>query len=53
MRDLEAEIGCPKCGTLYAQVFRVQRNELVWDHETVPPDAPAYCTRCSTVLERR
>ena len=53
MRILEAEIGCPKCHTLYAQVFRVQRNEMVWDHEKVPADAPVICPLCQTVLERR
>jgi len=53
MKELEAEISCPKCRTLYAQVYRVQRNETVWEHETVPPDAPKYCTRCDTVLERK
>jgi len=53
MRMIEAELWCPTCHTLYAQIFRVQRNETVWEHEKVPADAPSVCTRCETVLERR
>ena len=53
MKDLEAVIWCPSCHTFYAQVFRVQKNETVWVHETDPADVPARCTRCETVLERQ
>ncbi len=53
MREKEAELWCPTCRTLYGQVFRVQKNEVVWTHETEPADLPARCTRCETVIERR
>jgi len=52
-KELESEIHCPACHTLYGEIFRVQQNETVWSHETVPPEVPKYCTRCDTVLERR
>lgn len=52
-KELEAEIHCPACHTLYGEIFRVQLNETVWGHETVPSEVPKYCTRCDTVLERR
>lgn len=52
MKELEAEIWCPKCHTPYAQVFRVQRGNGVWEHEKEPAQAPSICSLCSTVLER-
>ncbi len=53
IREKEAELWCPICRTLYGQVFRVQKNEVVWTHETEPAEIPARCTRCETVIERR
>jgi len=53
MRELEAELWCPACHTLYAQLFRVQRREGIWEHETEPASFPHVCTRCETIVERR
>ena len=52
MRELEAEIGCPKCRTLYAQVFRVEMREGIFRNVTEPEHPPVRCTRCETILER-
>ena len=52
-RELEAEIHCPVCRTLYGQVWRVQKNETIWTHETEPAEVPVRCTRCETILERK
>lgn len=51
-RELECEIWCPKCHTLYAQVFRVHTAAGHWEHEKEPSSSPSACTLCHTVLER-
>lgn len=53
VKEKEAEIWCPACHTLYAQLFRVQISHDVWAHETDPADVPSRCSRCQTILERR
>ena len=52
-RELEAEVHCPDCRSLYGQIFRVQKNETLWTHETEPAVLPINCPRCETILERK
>ncbi len=49
----EADIWCPSCHSLYAQVFRVQVTKDVFEHVTEPSMVPSICNRCQVVLERR
>lgn len=52
LKEFECEIGCKACGTLYAQVFRVQTREGVWENMKEPAPAPSVCTVCGNLLER-
>ena len=52
-REHEADLWCPKCETLYARVFRIERGPAVWEHEQEPSDAPKYCPDCRVPIERK
>ncbi len=52
-KELEADIFCRGCRTMYAQLFRVEIREGIYSHVTEPADVPERCTRCQTILERK
>lgn len=53
MSEREGTIWCPRCRTLYGELYREPINETVWTHVTVPAVMPTYCSLCECPTERR
>lgn len=52
MKELEAEIWCPRCKLSYGKVFRIEVSNG-WIHEQVPNPIPKYCSICEQPTERK
>lgn len=51
-KQLDAECWCPKCRTLYGQIYRVRINHDTWRNEAVG-SMPKYCALCEVPVERK
>jgi len=52
MREVEAEIWCPRCKHYVGIVWRV-KTDIGWTHESEPDPMPKRCTVCEGVTERK
>lgn len=52
-RELECELWCLRCRLSYAQIFRVQVRDGIWEHRREPAVVPTHCTVCNDVIVRR
>lgn len=52
-KELECELWCQRCKLHYAQIFRVQVRDGMWEHRKEPAVTPKNCTACNEVIVRR
>jgi hypothetical protein len=53
MKELEADIWCPRCKVYYGHVYRVMSTDTHWDHLSEPANIAKYCSLCEQPTERK
>lgn len=53
MKEIEAELWCPRCKLDYAKIWRIQTRDGMWEHRREPAVVPPNCTVCNDVIVRR